>query len=146
MSKKPLVALLALVAAAVAAYCLVGHLRGRVASQERVSTVRLGKATPERRAEFLKAVGDAIKGFDDLVDNPKFSVGVIDDGGRDTVAVRCEGANPLELGSAVSIVVTNIALKYPGVRFAEMGEGAWKVILPDDTEIPRTGDFGLKIQ
>ena len=109
-------------------------------------TVKFGSAAPDRQAEFIKAVELALAGFDDIKENPRVSVGIIDDGGRDTVAVRCDGANRRGVESAVSVVVTNIAIKYPGIRFMVIDDGSWKVCIPDETEIPKTGEFGLNIQ
>ena len=65
---------------------------------------------------------------------------------RETIAIRSDGANPMDLERAVAVVITNVALKYRGVGFMKMGEGAWKVLIPDDTPIPVSGDFGLNIQ
>lgn len=107
--------------------------------------VQFGAASPERRAEFIGAVEGALKGFDGFKDQ-KATVGKIDDGGRETIAIRSDGANPMELERAVAVVITNVALKYRGVGFMKMGEGAWKVLIPDDTPIPVSGDFGLNIQ
>lgn len=109
-------------------------------------TVKFGSASPDRRAEFIKAVELALAGFDDIKENPRVSVGIIDDGGHDAVAVRCDGANRRGVESAVSVVVTNIAIKYPGIRFMMIDGGSWKVCIPDETEIPKTGEFGLNIQ
>ena len=109
-------------------------------------TVKFGSASAERKAEFIKAVELALAGFDDLKANPKVTIGIIDDGGRDAVAVRCDGANRRAVESAVSVVVTNIAIKYPGIRFVMIDEGSWKVRIPDETDIPKSGEFGLSIQ
>ena len=108
-------------------------------------TVKFGSATVERKSEFLKAVEDALKGFDDL-DDPNVTIGPFDDGGRKSVAIRSNNPNPRAMERAVAVVVTNIALKYPGVGFMRMDEGAWKILVPDEVPIPVEGEFGLNIQ
>ncbi len=108
-------------------------------------TVKFGSATAERKSGFLKAVEDALKGFDDLND-PSVVIGLFDDGGRETVSIKSNNPNPRAMERAVAVVVTNIALKYSGVGFMRMGEGAWKILIPDETQIPVEGDFGLNIQ
>ena len=108
-------------------------------------TVKFGSATAARKSGFLKAVEDALKGFDDLSD-PSVAIALFDDGGRKTVSIKSTNANPRAMERAVAVVVTNIALKYSGVGFMRMGEGAWKILIPDETLIPVEGDFGLNIQ
>ena len=99
----------------------------------------------QRKADFIKAIESALKGFDDL-DDPSVAISLFDDGGRQTVSIRSDGANPRAIERAVAVVVTNVELKYSGVGFMRMGERAWKILVPDETQIPVEGDFGLNIQ
>ena len=107
--------------------------------------VQFGVATLQRKADFIKAIENALKGFDELND-PTVSIALFDDGGRQTVSVKSDGSNPRAMERAVAVVVTNIALKYSGVGFMRMSEGAWKILIPDETLIPVEGEFGLNIQ
>lgn len=113
--------------------------------QSSPATIQFGAAPLQRKADFIKAIESALKGFDDL-DDPSVAISLFDDGGRQTVSIRSDGANPRAIERAVAVVVTNVELKYSGVGFMRMGERAWKILVPDETQIPVEGDFGLNIQ
>ena len=107
--------------------------------------VQFGAAPLQRKADFIMAIESALKGFENL-NSPGVKIDLIDDSGRKTVSIRADGANHRAVERAVSVVVTNIALKYSGVCFFKMGEGAWKVFIPDETQIPVEGGFDLNIK
>ena len=104
--------------------------------------VALGSAPAERRDAFVQAVAAAMKGYEELED-PKIQVSVSEDDGRPVIIVRGEAMSPKMLERGVSVAVTNIALRYPGVGYMAVDELSFKVLLPDGLAIPACGEFGV---
>jgi hypothetical protein len=125
-----------LMAVAVASGLLAG-CGEKVADQ-----VAFGKAPAARQMAFAEAVVAAMKTFEDL-DSPKIVMAAAEREGRPVVTVRGEGVSLEEIGRSLSVVVTNFALKYPGVGYQAVDESTWQVLLPDDISIPVEGEFGL---
>ncbi len=105
--------------------------------------VGFGEASPARRMEFAKAVVEKLKGFDDL-SGPKVVVAIKDVGGMPLVTLHDSGEFPRAFEHAISVVLTNVSFKYPGIGFMAIGDGGWKLLMPNDMRIPLEGDFGLK--
>ncbi len=130
--------------ALLAALCLCGC--GRKAEAPAVPTVALQAAEPARQEAFAKAVVKALKAIEDL-DVPAIKISLKKGpDGRFDLQVRGVGFDrPKPVEDAVSLAVTNIALRYPGVGFAAVDEFVWKIKLPDTLQIPVTGpfDFGV---
>ncbi len=105
-------------------------------------TVAFGSAPAERRDAFAHAVAEAMKGYEEL-DDPKIHVSVSAEDGRPVIIVRGEAMSPKMLERAVSVAVTNIALRYPGLGYMAVDELSFKVLLPDGLAIPACGEFGM---
>ena len=111
------------------------------------ATVEFGKASEGRRAEFASAVAAALKGFEDL-DSQGVQIAVSNAVGAVTPQVTVRGGNiePQVLGKALSVALTNMSFKYPGIGFMATGDGGWRILMPDEMKIPVTGEFGLDIR
>ena len=44
---------------------------------------------------------------------------------------------------ALSVAITNLSLEYPGLGFMMDDGGTWRVLMPDDVQIPVSGGFGI---
>ena len=105
--------------------------------------VVFGKATPERRAEFVGAVVRACAEFDGL-DGPDVKFEVTTNDSRCTIAVTSETAKTAELQGALSVALTNLSLDYPGLGFMLDDDGiTWRILMPPDMRIPVSGSFGI---
>ena len=104
--------------------------------------IAFGSAPTERREAFAQAVAAAMKGYEELED-AKIQVSVAMEAGRPVVIVRGASMPPKMLERGVSVAVTNIALRYPGVGFMAVDELTWRVLLPDGLAIPASGEFGV---
>lgn len=103
--------------------------------------VSLGEAAPERRAEFTSAVAAALRGFEDL-DSQGVQIAVVDE----KITVRGGRIKAMDLENALSVALTNMALKYPGIGFMATGDGGWIILMPSEMKIPEQGDFGLEFK
>ena len=108
-------------------------------------TVNFGEASAERKGQFAAAVAAAIKGFEDL-DSQGVQIDVADKDSAPQVTVRGGRLTPKDLKNALSVALTNMAFKYPGIGFMATGDGGWRILMPDDMKIPRIGGFGLEPQ
>ena len=104
--------------------------------------VRLGEAAPERRADFARAVARACAGYDGL-DGTNVVFGVSTNASGCSVTVVCDKMSRTAFQSALSVAVTNLALEYPGLGFMMDDSGTWKILMPDDIQIPVSGGFGI---
>ena len=100
--------------------------------------VGLGEATSERKAEFVSAVAAALRGFEDL-DSQGVQIDVVDE----KVMVRGGNIKASDLENALSVALTNMAFKYPGIGFIATGDGGWIILMPSKMKIPEQGDVGL---
>ena len=105
-------------------------------------TVSFGEAPAARKAEFAVAVAAALKGFEDL-DSQGVQIDVSNEGTAPLVIVRGGKLQPAALENALSVALTNMAFKYPGIGFMATGDGGWRILMPDEMEIPASGEFGL---
>ena len=101
-----------------------------------------GEASAERKAQFAAAVADAIKSFEDL-DSQGVQIAVSNKDSVPQVTVQGGRISPENLKSALSVVLTNMSFKYPGIGFMATGDGGWRILMPNEMKIPRTGEFGL---
>ena len=108
------------------------------------ATVEFGKAPEGRRAEFASAVATVLKGFEDL-DSQGVQITVSNAVGAVTPQVIVRGGSLKQemLGKALSVALTNMSFKYPGIGFMATGDGGWRILMPDDMKIPVAGEFGL---
>lgn len=104
--------------------------------------VRLGEAAPERRAEFASAVARACAGYDGL-DGTNVVFGVSTNAAGCSVTVACDNMSRAALMRALSVAITNLSLEYPGLGFMMDDGGTWRVLMPDDVQIPVSGGFGI---
>ena len=111
------------------------------------ATVEFGKAPEGRRAEFASAVATVLKGFGDL-DSQGVQITVSNVVGTVAPQVTIRGGklNPGMIGKALSVALTNMSFKYPGIGFMATGDGGWRILMPDEMKIPVTGEFGLDFQ
>ena len=105
-------------------------------------TVGFGEASAERKAQFAAAVADAIRSFEDF-DSQGVQIAVSDKDSVPQVTVQGGRISPEDLKSALSVVLTNMSFKYPGIGFMATGDGGWRILMPNEMKIPRTGEFGL---
>ncbi len=105
--------------------------------------VGFGEASPARRMEFAQAVIEKLKGNDDL-GGSKVIIELKDVDGMPLVTLHGNGVLPRAFEHAISVVLTNVSFKYPGIGFMAIGDGGWKLLMPNDMRIPSEGDFGLK--
>ena len=104
--------------------------------------VRLGDATPERKVEFARAVVRACAGYDGL-DGTNVVFGVSTNASGFFATVACEKASRAALMGALSVAITNLSLEYPGLGFMMDDGGTWRILMPDDIQIPVSGGFGI---
>ena len=109
------------------------------------TTVGFGEASAARKAEFAAAVAAALKGFEDL-DSQCVQITVSNEGAVPQVTVRGGKIPPETLGKALSVALTNMAFKYPGIGFMAIDEGGWRILMPDEMKIPVTGEFGREFK
>ena len=108
-------------------------------------TVSLGEASLERRAEFVAAVAAAIEDFEDL-ESQGVQIAVSNIEGGQEVTVRGGHLPPSALENALGVALTNMSFKYPGLGFMAIGDGGWRILMPNEIKIPSTGDFGLSFR
>ena len=104
--------------------------------------VRLGEAAPERKAEFASAVARACAGYDGL-DGTNVVFEVSTNAAGCSVTVACDKMSRASLMSALSVAITNLSLEYPGLGFMMDDSGTWRILMPDDIQIPESGGFGI---
>lgn len=107
--------------------------------------VGFGEASAERREQFAAAVAAAIRGFEDL-DSQGVEVVVAVTNSAPQVTVRSGRISTGDLGKALAVALTNMSFKYPGIGFMATGDGGWRILMPDELQIPRTGEFGLEVK
>ena len=105
--------------------------------------VGFGEAPSARRMEFAQAVVEKLKGFDEL-GSSKVIIEIKDVDGMPLVMLHGNGVLPRAFEHAISVALTNMSFKYPGIGFMAIGDGGWKLLMPNDMRIPAEGDFGLK--
>lgn len=108
-------------------------------------TVGFGEASAARKMEFASAVAAALKGFEDL-DSQGVQIAVSDGETAPQVTVRGGKIPPEALERALSVALTNMAFKYPGIGFMAIGDGGWRILMPDEMKIPATGEFNLEFK
>ena len=116
----------------------------RAVAPER-ETIGFGKASAERKQQFVDAVAVALKSFEDL-DSRGVQIVVATTNSVPQVTVRAEKIPPAELGKALAVALTNMSFRYPGIGFMATGDGGWKILMPDEMKIPLTGEFDLEIK
>ena len=104
-----------------------------------------GEAPAARKAQFAAAVAAALKGFEDL-DSQGVQIVVSDKGSVPQVTVCGGRISPQGLERALSVALTNMSFKYPGIGFMATGDGGWRILMPDEMKIPATGEFGLEFK
>ncbi len=122
---------------------MMASLLAGCGKKDEPALVGFGEAPPARRMEFAKAVVEKLKGHDDL-GGPKVVIEIKDAGGMPLVTLHDSGEFPRAFEHAISVVLTNVSFKYPGIGFMAIGDGGWKLLMPNDMRIPLEGDFGLK--
>ena len=102
-----------------------------------------GIVPTESLEPFAQAVVEKLKGFDDL-GSSKVIIQIKDVDGMPLVTLHGNGVLPRAFEHAISVALTNMSFKYPGIGFMAIGDGGWKLLMPNDMRIPAEGDFGLK--
>lgn len=110
-----------------------------------VAMVKLGEATPERRMEFAKGVEKALKDFDDLYNKFTSTVSVGKDG-MPRITVKSTGSGvPKLVEQPLAVVLTNLAIRYPGISYMALDTESWEVLLPAEIPVELDKPFRFSI-